>query len=216
MWQLWWLTLVRGRFSKPDLAKLGHVIHRALLALCAQGYWEYVQSKSDWADDISRFRFWRLMVALRCHGFSFHSPYLPLFSSICLSLQPFWPLNSSSALGVVVRWVIPAKTGFSLGWPGSLDQGSRSGHWSGAAHVSPCDRSKANLRIAGDSRLNGRAWKKGAAYNTYSVYIKSVYIYTLYIYTLLKKTLYIHNIFIDYICIHCIYIYLYTHYICIV
>ena len=155
------MTLVRGRFSKPDLAKLGHLIHRALLALCAQGYWEYVQRKSDWADDISRLgfedRWWP------CHGFGFHSPYLPLFSSICLSLQPFSPLNSSSALGVVVRWVIPAKTGSSLGWPGSLDQGSRSGHWSGAVHVSPCDHSKANLRIAGDSRLNGRAWEKGAA-----------------------------------------------------
>ena len=43
------MTLVRGRSSNPDLAKLGHLIHLALFilfALRAQGYWEYVQSRS--------------------------------------------------------------------------------------------------------------------------------------------------------------------------
>jgi len=69
------MTLVRGRSSNPDLAKLGHLIHLALCALRAQGYWEYVQSKSNWADDISRLGvndpWWR------CHGFSFYSSYLP-------------------------------------------------------------------------------------------------------------------------------------------
>ena len=34
------MTLVRGRSSNPDLAKLGHLIHVALFALLAQGYWE--------------------------------------------------------------------------------------------------------------------------------------------------------------------------------
>ena len=47
------MTLVRGRSSHADLAKLGHLIHLALFALRAQGYWEHVQSKSNWADDIS-------------------------------------------------------------------------------------------------------------------------------------------------------------------
>ena len=69
------VTLVRGRSSNPDLAKLGHLIHLAFFAFRAQGYWEYVQSKSNWADDISRLGFddprWR------CHGFSFYSLYLP-------------------------------------------------------------------------------------------------------------------------------------------
>ena len=69
------MTLVRGRSSNPDLAKLGHLIHLALFALRAQGYWEYVQSKSNWADDISRLGvndpWWRR------HGFSFYSSYLP-------------------------------------------------------------------------------------------------------------------------------------------
>ena len=48
------MTLVRGRSSNPDLTQLGHMIHLALFALRAQGYWEYVQSKSNWADDMSR------------------------------------------------------------------------------------------------------------------------------------------------------------------
>ena len=69
------MTLVRGRSSNADLAKLGHLIHLALFALRAQGYWEYVQSKSNWADDISRLGaedpWWR------CHGFDFYSSYLP-------------------------------------------------------------------------------------------------------------------------------------------
>ena len=51
------VTLVRGRSSNPDLAKLGHLIHLAFFAFRAQGYWEYVQSKSNWADDISRLGF---------------------------------------------------------------------------------------------------------------------------------------------------------------
>ena len=33
------MTLVRGRSSNADLAKLGHLIHLALFALRAQGYW---------------------------------------------------------------------------------------------------------------------------------------------------------------------------------
>ena len=69
------MTLVRGRSSNADLAKLGHLIHLALFALRAQGYWEYIQSKSNWADDISRLGvndpWWR------CHGFNFYSSYLP-------------------------------------------------------------------------------------------------------------------------------------------
>ena len=50
------MTLVRRRSSKLDLAKLGHLIHLALFAVRAQGYWEYVQSKSNWADDMCRAR----------------------------------------------------------------------------------------------------------------------------------------------------------------
>ena len=38
----------------------------------------------------------------------------PLSFSICLSVQSFSLLNFSSALGIVVRWVIPVKTSSSL------------------------------------------------------------------------------------------------------
>ena len=48
------MTLVRGRSSNPDLTQLVHMIHLALFALRAQGYWEYLQRKSNWADDVSR------------------------------------------------------------------------------------------------------------------------------------------------------------------
>ena len=36
------MTLVRGRSSYSDLAKLGHLIHLAVFALRVQGYWECV------------------------------------------------------------------------------------------------------------------------------------------------------------------------------
>eukprot|EP00435_Cladocopium_sp_Y103_P037804 s1601_g10.t1 len=69
------MTLVRGRSTNSDLSKLGHLIHLALFVLWAQGYWEYVQSKSNWADDISRLGFddpwWRN------HGFTFCASFLP-------------------------------------------------------------------------------------------------------------------------------------------
>ena len=80
------MTLVRGRSSNPDLPQLGHMIHLALFALRAQGYWEYVQSKSNWADDISRLGIqdpWR-----KSHGFSIGLPSLP---PVVLQL-PFLPL----------------------------------------------------------------------------------------------------------------------------
>ena len=92
------MTLVRGRSSNADLAKLGHLIHLALFALRAQGYWEYVQSKSNWADDISRLGaedpWWR------CHGLNFIRRTFLLSFFSCLSSLLFSPSNSYSALGI--------------------------------------------------------------------------------------------------------------------
>ena len=73
------MTFVRGRSSNPDLTQLGHMIHLALFALRAQRYWEYVQSKSNWADDISRLGIqdsWR--PRRKSHGFSIGLSSLPL------------------------------------------------------------------------------------------------------------------------------------------
>ena len=60
------MTLVRGRSCRLSKARSFDPL-LALFALRAQGYWEHVQSKSNWADDISRLGvndpWWR------CHGF---------------------------------------------------------------------------------------------------------------------------------------------------
>ena len=59
-----------------DLTQLGHMIHIALFAQRAQGYWEYVQSKRNWAADVSRLGIqdpWR-----KSHGFSIGLSSLPL------------------------------------------------------------------------------------------------------------------------------------------
>ena len=68
--------------------------------------------------------------------------------SICRSSQSSSPLNSSSVLGVVVCWVIPARQVPALGDQEAL---TRWWYWSGAMRMSHSDRSKANLRIAGET-----------------------------------------------------------------
>ena len=80
------MTLVRGRSNNPDLTQLGHMIHLALFALRAQGYWEYVQSKSNWADDINglgiqdplRVQHWSLKLTARSFPAAFSGAYLSL------------------------------------------------------------------------------------------------------------------------------------------
>ena len=63
------------------------------------------------------------------------------------SFSIFLSLQSSSPL----RWVIPVKDRKSRFQPGATRQ-ARSGHWAGAMRMSHSDRSKANLRIAGDQK----------------------------------------------------------------
>ena len=134
------MTLVRGRSSHADLAKLGHLIHLALFALRAQGYWEYVQSKSNWADDISRLGvndpWWR------CHGFEFYSSYLPTIffpAAFCCCHSHLWiPFN---ALGSLVHWVIPCDTcraGSSL----EFQVADQWWNWSVAMYMSHSDNPK--------------------------------------------------------------------------
>ena len=130
------MTLVRGRSSNADLAKLGHLIHLALFALRAQGYWEYVQSKSNWADDISRLGvndpWWR------CHGFEF------LFVVPPYNLVPATLCSCHSHLRIpLVLWELSAlgdscRAGSSLGCQ-AADQWR---NWSGAMYVSHRDDPK--------------------------------------------------------------------------
>ena len=83
------MALIRGRSSSPDLERLAHLIHIALFTLNASIFWEYVPSKSNWADAVSRVGFrdpW-----LRSHHFSCHTA---AFSEI------LWELPFSAVLCV--------------------------------------------------------------------------------------------------------------------
>ncbi len=48
------MSLIRGRSDVTDLERLSHLIHIALFALDVWIYWEWIPSKSNWADAISR------------------------------------------------------------------------------------------------------------------------------------------------------------------
>ena len=48
------MCLIRGRSDVADLEKLSHIIHVALFSLNVWIYWEWIPSKSNWADAISR------------------------------------------------------------------------------------------------------------------------------------------------------------------
>ena len=52
---LWlYMCLIRGRSDSVDLEKIAQFIHSAFFALEALLFWEYIPSKSNWADPISR------------------------------------------------------------------------------------------------------------------------------------------------------------------
>ena len=48
------MCLIRGRSDSPDLERLANLIHVALFALQTWIYWEWIPSKSNWSDSISR------------------------------------------------------------------------------------------------------------------------------------------------------------------
>eukprot|EP00438_Fugacium_kawagutii_P007146 Skav211477 [mRNA] locus=scaffold6582:39474:39824:- [translate_table: standard] len=48
------MCLLRGRSDSEDLSSISHFIHVGLFALDTALYWEYIPSKSNWADPISR------------------------------------------------------------------------------------------------------------------------------------------------------------------
>ena len=48
------MALIRGRSPSGDLSRLSQLIHLCLFALDCTLYWEWIPSKSNWADDISR------------------------------------------------------------------------------------------------------------------------------------------------------------------
>ena len=48
------MALVKGRSSSRDLESFAHMVHMLLLGLNTQMWFEYIPSKSNWADAISR------------------------------------------------------------------------------------------------------------------------------------------------------------------
>ena len=58
---VWWIdntaalmALLKGTSNNPDLARMSQVIHLTLFAYRSWFYWEWIPSKSNWADAISR------------------------------------------------------------------------------------------------------------------------------------------------------------------
>ena len=48
------MSLIRGRSDSPDLEHMSRMIHVVLYALNCWIFWEWIPSKSNWADAISR------------------------------------------------------------------------------------------------------------------------------------------------------------------
>ena len=66
------MSLVRGRSDTAELDFMSQFVH-----LHCHSYWEWIQSKSNWADGISRGGFrdpWLL-----AHGFSIHRSSVPVY-----------------------------------------------------------------------------------------------------------------------------------------
>ncbi|CAE7361503.1 unnamed protein product [Symbiodinium sp. CCMP2592] len=69
------MSLIRGRSSSPDLECLAQLIHIAMFALRTSFFFEYIPSKTNWADAVSRIGFAELWLHQR--GFSCHVASFP-------------------------------------------------------------------------------------------------------------------------------------------
>ena len=97
------MALIRGRSDNADLEHMSRLIHVALFALKAWFFWEWIPSKANWSDEISRKGFqatWHVR-----HGFTTHfavfpfeiwSIPLPAFLRVVEFLYVLW---GRSALG---------------------------------------------------------------------------------------------------------------------
>ena len=68
------MCLIRGRSDSPDLERMAHLIHVALFALQTWIYWEWIPSKSNWADSISRLGWqdrWHRLQGFQCYSAQF-------------------------------------------------------------------------------------------------------------------------------------------------
>ena len=77
------MALIRGRSGSSDLERLSQLVHLCLFALSASLFWEWVPSKSNWADAISRM------------GYS--DPWYPAHGFV----SSLWTLPPSAVISVV-------------------------------------------------------------------------------------------------------------------
>eukprot|EP00435_Cladocopium_sp_Y103_P044022 s1093_g12.t1 len=80
------MALIRGRSDNPDLEIMSRLIHLTLFALKAWFWWEWIPSKANWADEISREGLkarWH-----KCHSFTEHYAFFP-FETWSLPLPAF-------------------------------------------------------------------------------------------------------------------------------
>ncbi|CAE7438652.1 unnamed protein product [Symbiodinium necroappetens] len=64
------MSLIRGRSSSPDLERLAQLIHLAMFALRTSFFFEYIPSKTNWADAVGRVGFadpWLHQRGFTCH-----------------------------------------------------------------------------------------------------------------------------------------------------
>lgn len=69
------MSLIRGRSDSSDLEHMSNMIHIALYALNCWVFWEWIPSKSNWADAISRLGAndpW-----VQTHGFQVFQAFFP-------------------------------------------------------------------------------------------------------------------------------------------
>ena len=100
------MTLLPGRSDSPHLEHMSHMIHTILYALRCWMWWEYVPSKSNWADAISclgALDTWHI-----ANGFSTHNVNFPSSSGSYPLLR--WCLCSSISEVLWVKCIGPGVT----------------------------------------------------------------------------------------------------------
>ena len=83
------MALVKGRSDNAELDVIAQSVHLLLFTLSATLWYEWIPSKSNWTDSISRDGFhdkWH-----RIHGFRVHSSSVPLY---------LWKLNVATRVRI--------------------------------------------------------------------------------------------------------------------
>ena len=96
------MLFIRGRSSSPDLERLSQVIHLCLFTLSCTPYWEWIPSKSNWAEDISRLG-WRESWPV-ANGFRVYPSFIFPLLALGAALRASSPRHHSCRAVPVVHW----------------------------------------------------------------------------------------------------------------